>query len=64
MSGSTIEEQAIHHAQHLDLIYSQAITLYKIITHALGLQMKLFNLNPNPMLMVWLALILPPLPHN
>ena len=34
MSGSVTEEQAIGLAQHLDLIYSQAGTLYTIIPHA------------------------------
>ena len=34
MSAVVTEEQAIRHAQHLDLIYSQAGTLYTIIPHA------------------------------
>ena len=34
MSGIVTEENAIHHAQHLDLIYSQADMLYNIIPHA------------------------------
>lgn len=34
MSGAVTEEQAIHHAQHLDMIYSQASTLYTFIPHA------------------------------
>ena len=34
MSGAVTEEQAIPCAQHLDLIYSQAGTLYTIIPHA------------------------------
>jgi hypothetical protein len=34
MSGLVTEEQAIRCAQHLDLIYSQADTLYNIIPHA------------------------------
>ena len=35
MSGAFTEEQAIRHAQHLDLVYSQAGTLYNIIPYAL-----------------------------
>ena len=34
MSGAVIEEDAIRHAQHLDLIYSQSDTLYNIIPQA------------------------------
>ena len=34
MSGVVTEEQAIRHAQHLDLIYSQVGTLYTMIPHA------------------------------
>ena len=34
MSGVVTEEQAIRRAQHLDMIYSQADTLYTIIPHA------------------------------
>ena len=33
MFGAVTREKAIHHAQHLDLIYSQADTLYNIIPH-------------------------------
>ena len=35
MSGAVTEEQDIHHAQHLDLIYSQVGTLYNNIPHAM-----------------------------
>ena len=34
MSRAITKEQAICHAQHLDLIYSQFGMLYKIIPHA------------------------------
>ena len=34
MSGVVIKEQAINHAQHLYLIYSQVRMLYNIIPHA------------------------------
>jgi len=34
MVGVTTEEQAILHAQHLDLIFSQLDTLYDIIPNA------------------------------
>ena len=34
MSRAVTKEQAIHHAQHLDLIYSQVGMLYTIIPHA------------------------------
>jgi hypothetical protein len=34
MVGEATEEQAILHAQHLDLIYSQSGTLYDIIPNA------------------------------
>jgi hypothetical protein len=34
MSGAITKEQEIHHAQHLDLIYSQSGTLYDLIPHA------------------------------
>jgi hypothetical protein len=35
MFGVVTKEQATRHAQHLDLIYSQVDTLYKIIPHVL-----------------------------
>ena len=34
MGGTVTEEQAISHAQYLDLVYSQSGTLYDIIPHA------------------------------
>ena len=34
MFGEVTEEKFIHHAQQLDLIDSQASTLYNIIPHA------------------------------
>ena len=34
MGGAVIEEQAISHAQYLDLVYSQSGTLYDLIPHA------------------------------
>ena len=34
MSGAVIQEKVICHAQHLNLIYSQADTLYNIIPHS------------------------------
>ena len=35
-----MENQSIHRAQHLDMIYSQSGTLYDLLPHSLG------NLNP------------------
>ena len=34
MGGAVTEEQAISHAQYLDLVYSQSGTLYDLIPHA------------------------------
>ena len=34
MGGAITEEQAISHAQYLDLVYSQSGTLYDLIPHA------------------------------
>ena len=48
MSGAVTEEKVIHHAQHLDLIYSQAITLYNIITHASWSSNENILLTPGP----------------
>ena len=48
MSGAVTEEQAIHHAQHLDLIYSQDGTLYTIIPHAPRSSNENLRLAPGP----------------
>jgi len=34
LGGVVIEDQSIHHGQHLDLIYSQSSTLYDIISNS------------------------------
>jgi hypothetical protein len=43
MGGVVTEEQAISHAQYLDLVYSQTDTLYDMIPHA-----PRSSTNPNP----------------
>ena len=48
MSGEVTEEQAICHAQHLDLIYSHAGMLYNIIPHALQSLNENLRLAPRP----------------
>ena len=48
MSRAISEEEAIRHAQHLDLIYSQAHMLYNIIPHALWSSNKNIKLSPKP----------------
>ena len=48
MSGAVTEEQAIRHAQHLDLIYSQVGMLYNIIPHAPWSSNENLRLAPRP----------------
>jgi hypothetical protein len=46
MASLAIEEQAIMHSQHLDLIYSHSSTMYDIILHAP--RSSKYPKNPNP----------------
>ena len=48
MSGEVTKEQAILHAQHLDLIYSQADTLYNISPHVPWSSNENIRLAPGP----------------
>lgn len=48
MSGEVTKDQDIHHAQHLDFIYSQVGMLYNIIPHAPRYSKETLRLTPRP----------------